>query len=73
MNKFYRSILYLFVLLLANQLKAQDLVQSNGKEIAINEVNISSKKERRKRKQIEKLKSPKWFKVVGESVVFSFH
>jgi hypothetical protein len=61
------------VLLLANQLKAQDLVQSNGKEIAINEVNISSKKERRKRKQIEKLKSPKCLKVVGESVVFSFN
>ena len=61
------------MLLLANLLKAQDLVQSNGKEIAINEVNISSKKERRKRKQIEKLKSPKWLKVCGESVVFSFN
>ena len=44
MNIFYRSILYLFVLLLANQLKAQDLVQSNGKEITLDEVKISSKK-----------------------------
>jgi hypothetical protein len=73
MNIFYRSLLYLFLLLLANLLKAQDLVQSNGKEIALDEVHISSKKERRKRKQIEKLKSPKWLKVCGESVVFSFN
>lgn len=71
MNIFYRSILYLFVLLLANQLKAQDLVQSNGKEITLDEVKISSKKERRKRKQIEKLKNPKWLKVVGEKGFFT--
>ena len=71
MNIFYRSILYLFVLLLANQLKAQDLVQSNGKEITLDEVKISSKKERRKRKQIEKLKYPKWLKVVGEKGFFT--
>jgi hypothetical protein len=71
MNIFYRSILYLFVLLLANLLKAQDLVQSNGKEIALDEVHISSKKERRKRKQIEKLKIPKWLKVVGEKGFFT--
>ena len=71
MNIFYRSILYLFVLLLANQLKAQDLVKSNGKEITLDEVNISSKKERRKRKQIEKLKNPKWLKVVGEKGFFT--
>lgn len=71
MNIFYRSILYLFLLLLANQLKAQDLVQSNGKEIALDEVKISSKKERRERKQIEKLKNPKWLKVVGEKGFFT--
>ena len=71
MNMFYRSILYLFVLLLANQLKAQDLVQSNGKEITLDEVKISSKKERRKRKQIVKLKNPKWLKVVGEKGFFT--
>ena len=71
MNIFYRSILYLFLLLLANRLKAQDLVQSNGKEIALDEVKISSKKERRKRKQIEKLKNPKWLKVVGEKGFFT--
>ncbi len=71
MNIFYRSILYLFVLFLANLLKAQDLVQSNGKEIALDEVHISSKKERRKRKQIEKLKIPKWLKVVGEKGFFT--
>ena len=58
------------MLLLANLLKAQDLVQSNGKEIALDEVHISSKKERRKRKQIEKLKIPKWLKVVGEKGFF---
>jgi hypothetical protein len=71
MNIFYRSLLYLFLLLLANLLKAQDLVQSNGKEIALDEVHISSKKERRKRKQIEKLKIPKWLKFVGEKGFFT--
>ena len=71
MNKFYSSVLYLFVLLLANQLKSQDLVQSNGKEIDLDEVKISSKKERRKRKQIEKLKNPKWLKIVGEKGFFT--
>ncbi len=71
MNIFYHSILYLFVLLVANQLKVQDLVQSNGKEITLDEVKISSKKERRKRKQIEKLKNPKWLKVVGEKGFFT--
>lgn len=71
MNIFYLSILYLFVLLVANQLKVQDLVQSNGKEITLDEVKISSKKERRKRKQIEKLKNPKWLKVVGEKGFFT--
>ena len=59
------------MLFLANLLKAQDLVQSNGKEIALDEVHISSKKERRKRKQIEKLKIPKWLKVVGEKGFFT--
>ena len=71
MNIFYRSILYLFVLLLANQLIAQNQLQSIGKEIALEEVKISSKKERRKRKQIEKLKSPKWLKVVGKKGFFT--
>lgn len=47
------------------------MAQSNGKEIVLEEVKISSKKERRKRKQIEKLKSPKWLKVVGTKGFFT--
>lgn len=71
MKKLYRSLLALFVLLQANQLIAQNEAQPNGREIVVEEVKISSKKERRKRKQIEKLKNPKWLKVVGTKGFFT--
>ena len=71
MKKLYRSLLALFVLLQANQLIAQNEAQPNGREIVLEEVKISSKKERRKRKQIEKLKNPKWLKVVGTKGFFT--
>ena len=71
MKKLYRSLLTLFVLLQAYQLIAQNEAQPNGREIVLEEVKISSKKERRKRKQIEKLKNPKWLKVVGTKGFFT--
>ena len=55
MNIFYRSLLYLFVLLLANQLKAQNQLQSNGKEIALEEVKKSPQK--KSEESANKLKS----------------
>lgn len=46
-------------------------VADEKQEIQLEEVKISSKKERRKRKQIEKLKNPKWLKVVGNKGFFT--
>ena len=71
MNVFYRSLLPLLVLFQAIQLNAQNLDQSDPEEIVLEEVKISSKKERRKRKQIEKLKNPKWLKTVGTKGFFT--
>lgn len=50
---------------------AQDDSQNSQKEIQLEEVRISSKKERRRQKQIEKLKNPKWLKVVGTKGFFT--
>ena len=71
MKIFYGLLLSLFFLLQINQLQAQNVEQTNGKEIVLEEVKISSKKERRKRKQIEKLKNPKWLTVVGTKGFFT--
>ena len=71
MNIFYRSLLPLLVLFQAIQLNAQNMDQSDPEEIVLEEVKISSKKERRKRKQIEKLKNPKWLKTVGTKGFFT--
>ena len=68
----YRLFLSLFVLLCCSQLSAQtDNAPEEGKEIQLKEIKISSKKERRKKKQIEKLKDPKWLKVVGNKGFFT--
>ena len=71
MNILYRFLLTLFILVFVEQLKAQNDLQSKGKEIVLEEVKISSKKERRKRKQIQKLKDPKWLTVVGTKGFFT--
>lgn len=50
---------------------AQNDISSIEDEIKLKEVKISSKKERRKKKQIEKLKHPKWLKVLGDKGFFT--
>ena len=50
---------------------AQETPLDLEQEIQLQEVKISSKKERRKRKQMEKLKNPKWLKVKGDKGFFT--
>lgn len=71
MKTSHHILLTFFLLFQCSQLVAQEEASPNGNEIQLEEVKISSKKERRKRKQIEKLKNPKWLKVVGSKGFFT--